>query len=219
MNVADRAALELYREAKLDPNDAAGAAEVAAGVLGDGCIRFVPGTALPGRAELARVKGEWRIYVRRGLATEHMHHAIGHELGHLWMRRQGLRWDDEDLADQIGAAVCAPRAAYLAALTRLGPRFRQLGRLFVMHPGAAALRIAECTGEPAALVSRRRVRTRGNPWPWPSDAELRRRADVRGPGVVKVDQTRRLVWASLAAGDAAVMGATAAARSAANTRR
>lgn len=170
----ERAAEELYREARLNPDQAVGAAEVAAGLLGPDCITLVPGSALPGRAELARVEGRWRIYLRRGASPEDMHHAIGHELGHLWVRRNMPgNADEEEIADRIGAALCAPRCAYLRAHEQHGWMPRRLGRMFVLRPGSAALRISECTGAPVALVTPRRVRIRGESWPWPEEPSLR----------------------------------------------
>jgi hypothetical protein len=170
----ERAAEELYREAGLDPWRADGAAEVAAGILGPDCIRFVPGDALPGRAELARLKGRWRIFLHHRLSAEDMHHAIGHELGHLWVKRNLPNHpEEEELADRIGAALCAPHGPYMKAHRTYGWRPRKLGKLFVLRPHAAALRLGECTGSPVALVSPKRIRVRGNPWPWPEEASLR----------------------------------------------
>lgn len=182
----ERAAEELYREAGLDPARADGAAEVAAGVLGKDCIRFVRGDALPGRAELAKVGERWRIFLRMYIGAEDMHHAIGHELGHLWARRNMPGHpQEEEIADRIGAAVCAPHDAYMRAHRVHGWRPRALGKIFVLRPQAAALRLSECTGSPVALVSPKRIRVRGNPWPWPEEESLRAAltGGVQLPGV------------------------------------
>lgn len=180
------AAEDLYRRARLEPAEARGAVDVAVGILGPNCIRLVPGTSLPSRGELVRLSGNWIICVRKSMSAEDMHHAIGHELGHYWVK-MNLPGDprEEEIADRIGAAVCAPRDAYLRARREHGSSPSRLGKLFVLGTPAAALRLSECTGTPAALVSPRAVRVRGNEWPWPDEPALRMAAigGVRLPGV------------------------------------
>jgi len=101
------------------------------------------------------------------------------------MRLIGYRSaDEEDLADRIGAALCAPRPAFTRALAIVGDRnLRRLSRVFVFSRGAAALRVAECTGSPVALLGPDKIRVRGRPWSWPSNDQGFRILSAGGPGV------------------------------------
>lgn len=183
--VADLAVREVYQRARCDPSDPPGAVQLAVALFGERCIRRAPARELPGRSALAWGSGEPVIHLRRDLTARQVNHAVAHELGewllHLWCYRGP---DAEELSGRIGAALCVPREAFVAAYRRVGERLPELSLAFTVSQSLMALRIAECTGHPTALITPRRVRTRGRSWPWPSTEDAVRsligRADSIG---------------------------------------
>jgi hypothetical protein len=171
--MAEEASLELHREAGLDPEDAPGAIDVAFGVLGGDCFRVLPPGALSMGAALCRIGGRWFIYYSPSLTGHRLNHAIGHELGHYFIARQGMKLEnEEEVADRIGASVCAPMPAFARAVRERGPALRALADQFALSLAGTALRIGECTDVSTAVVESPVVRFRGRPWPWPTKVEM-----------------------------------------------
>lgn len=129
------------------------------------------GASLPGDAALVRVGDEWRIYLRRKLPRERVAFAVAHELCE-WAMRGYIGEDIEQRANLGAAALLVPRRA----LARLrGCTLHELAAAFKVSETLIALREAEVTGEPRAVVSPALVRVRGpEAWVWPSERELRR---------------------------------------------
>ena len=129
------------------------------------------GASLPGDAALVRVGDEWRIYLRRKLPRERVAFAVAHELVE-WALRGYIGEDIETRANLGAAAILVPRRA----LARLrGCTLHELAEAFKVSETLIALREAEVTGEPRAVVSPALVRVRGpEAWVWPSERELRR---------------------------------------------
>lgn len=157
--------------------------KLAVRLLGDGALAYSPVPDADGML-VPLPGGKTQIFVRPNLTRERLAHVVGHELGHWICRREGVE-DREDLCDAIGAAIVAPRAAYLAALSHHGARLHALAETFATTESLVALRYGEVTGAPTALITRESVRTCGE-YPWPPENELRQLARSGG------DRLRRL---------------------------
>lgn len=149
-------------------------------------------------AALVRVGDAWRIILSRSLLPLYALFAVGHELGHWLLARHGYDGDDEErAADYLGAALLAPRRAFLAARRALGDDLPALADALSMTETGAALRLGEVLGVPLAVVAPARVRVRGpKEWVWPDEGTLRRWARRPAPGVRKTklrDDPRRVM--------------------------
>jgi hypothetical protein len=137
--------------------------------------------------------------IARHLPPLYAHFAIAHEIGHYLLRRARFVGDDEErAADYLGAALIAPRRAFLAARRAMGDDLPNLARTFGMTETAAALRLGEVCHVPLAVVAPQTVRVRGpEEWVWPDESTLRRWArGLAQPGIRKVrltDDPRRVV--------------------------
>lgn len=191
-------ARHVYRLAGYSENWRAWPPELATRVLGDDSIVYAP--QLHAEGILTFFDGGWRILVRPSLTKRRLAHVVGHELGHWICRKEGVV-DDEALCDAIGAAIIAPRTAYLAKLHRAGPRLRELAWAFDTTESLAALRYAEVTGAPLALITPDSVRVRGHASDWPPENEIRQLARSGGGGLWRLqlrDDPRRIVLTSCA---------------------
>lgn len=153
--------------------------------LGEGAVRYT--STVPGDAALVRVNDEWRIYVRHQLPRSRLAFALAHELVEHALR--GYQAEDiEAVANYGAAAILVPRRA----LTRVRG-FTEIATAFRVSETLAALREAEVTGQPRAVVSPALVRVRGpEEWVWPSERALRRGT----PGLARTrltDDPRRFV--------------------------
>lgn len=189
-----------YREAGAAPDEAESPATIARALLGRDAVEVVPAGALRrSAASLVRVADQWRIYLRRGEPSV-MRFAVAHELAHWLLRRAGLAGteDEETAADYLGAALVAPRRAFLAALRALGRDLPELADAFVTTESLAALRFGETTLTPMALVRPGLVRVRSQlEFVWPEEETIRRWASGKPPtGLAKTrltDDPRRVV--------------------------
>lgn len=186
-----------YREGGLDP-ERPNVERLARSLLGPSAVqrgaRLVSGSP----SALVRVGSDWRIVIARTLSREYALHAIGHELGHWLMARHGGDVHDERAADYLGAALLAPRSAFIAAHRALGDDLPALAEAFSTTETGAALRLGEVHRIPLAVISPALVRLRGpEEWVWPDESTLRRWARGRAlPGIRKVrltDDPRRVV--------------------------
>lgn len=175
----DRAAEILYRAASVDTSAAASPLLLAERLLGQGSVRSVNLPSLPGDGALVRVRGNWRIYVQTGIGPTRSRWAILHEIGH-WVLGVGA---PEDECDSLAAALAAPRSAFALLAGQVGQQYTQLALQFTCSESLAALRYAEVTGSPSALITPHRVRLRGDSWPWPRERDLREIAQCGGPGL------------------------------------
>jgi hypothetical protein len=167
--LGDIFARELYVTAGIDPTRPPGSPRVAAALLGDAYLRAVPHNQLPGNALLRQEGLRWVISVRETLTAKQLNHAIAHELGEWFLRIKGYTEPDiEELSGRVAAAICVRRSAFLVAYAKIGNDVAALSRLFRVTQSLMVLRVAECSGTPTALVTRRVVRTRGKPWAWPN---------------------------------------------------
>ncbi|MDB4946209.1 MAG: hypothetical protein JWP97_5743 [Labilithrix sp.] len=177
--IAERA----YRDAGLDA-DKPHVTQLARALLGENAIHRGD-RPVHGPAALYRVNKEWRIVLARSLPPLYAVFAVGHELGHWLLRRAGYAGDDEEAAaDYLGAALIAPRRAFVSARRALGADIPALAAAFSMTQTGAALRLGEAFGTPLAVVSPRLVRVRGpETWTWPDEPTVRRWARAGAPGV------------------------------------
>lgn len=187
-----------YRDAGLEdrrPN----VVHLARALLGPDAIERGP-RPITSPAVLVSRQGRWRIVLAHSLPREEALFAIGHELGHLLLRRYGVVCDDEErAADYVGAALLAPRQDFLAARQAIGDDLPALAKIFSMTQTAAALRLGEVCRIPLAVVAPQTVRVRGpEEWAWPEKATLRAwaRQYATPPGLWRVrltDDPRRVV--------------------------
>ena len=183
-------AQSLYRKAGLEPSDIVSPLTLVTSLLGPNTVRLVHAAALPGGAALARVGQEWRIYVRQFLPPQQKRFVLLHELAH-WALGVTA---EEATCDALAAALLLPRPAFLQVLRRQGHRLPALAEKFGTTESCVALRIAETTDEPTALVTPRSVRVRGAEFGWPTEGELRQIARGSTPGIRKAvlrDDPRR----------------------------
>ena len=167
--IGDALARELYLSAGLDPALASGAPSVAAAVLGESCLHFVPHDDLPCRSLIWHFGLHWTIYVRESLNGRQLNHAVAHALGGWFLQCRGYcAADVEALSSSVAAAICVPRPALLVALGQLGEDLPALSRQFQVSESLMVLRMAECLGSPTALITAKVVLTRGEPREWPA---------------------------------------------------
>jgi hypothetical protein len=205
--IAESAVQELYRRARIAASQACGALKLATAIFGERCVQIVHRGALPGRGALARSRPV--IHVREGLTGRQVNHCVAHELGewHLHTTGHAADPDAEELVGSIAAAICVPRPAFEAAQRALGNDLGALSRAFLVSESLMALRIAECRGTATALITRRRIRTRGTDWGWPSTPDgwrvlldgahaqgliVERLRDARGRLVVRADDRKKV---------------------------
>lgn len=191
----------LYRMAGLDSGDGAKPLELARRLLGPGSVRVVHAAALPGDGAFAVVNGDPRIYVRCKLPRNRRRWVLSHEIAEWWLWRQRYRGSDvEQLADALAAALIAPRQLFLRAVRRDGQQLPLLALRFSVTESCAALRVAETTGTPTALLAPARpLRIRGDESTWPKETALwnAARAGTPLPGIAQAqlsDEPRRFVF-------------------------
>lgn len=160
-------------------------------------------------AAAAKVRLEWlvsgeepieRPVSRRAIISNLIHpvvERVGRTLGHWLLRRHGYDGADEAAADYLGAALIAPRAAFVRAHRVHGDGLDKLADAFGTTETGAALRLGEVLRRPLAVVAPKTVRVRGpEEWTWPDEATLRRWARNPRPGLRKAklgDDPRRVV--------------------------
>lgn len=146
-------------------------------------------------AELARVAGSWRIFIRRGIPAARARWLVGHELAEWWYLRHDYREDDiEDRCDALGAALVAPRRLYLSARRHHGHDVRRLAGVLRTTQSLVLLRGGECMGTPTAVVRQRGVLVRGEEFGWP-ELTLTAARRLRAPGLRRVaihDEPKRI---------------------------
>lgn len=191
-------ALALYNEIGEDPERPPSAFRLARAVPGVGPVER-PRNMI-GPAVTFQVAGKDRIAVKASIPLEYAHFYVGHELGHILLRRNGLACGgerEERAADYLGAALLMPRAAVRAVYRAEGFAPAALAEIIVCTQTAAVLRLGEVVGTPLAAISPALVRVRGpETWIWPDEVTIRRWASGRSrPGLAKVrltDQPRRV---------------------------
>ena len=154
---------------------------------------------ISGPAALYRVGAEYRIVVSSKLPPAYQRFYAAHELAHWMLREEGLDDRDEAAADYLGAALLAPRRAFISAV-RNGLDLPTLADIFGLTETGAALRLGETTGRPIVLVAPASVRVRGpEEWVWPPEPTLRTWARKGRPGLARtrlVDDPRRVMLES-----------------------
>lgn len=188
----DKLAESLYREAGFSGEEQAPLVALATRLLGEGSVRLVPASALPGDGALARVGERWRIYLRRDACQLAKRFVLLHELAHWALGKSG----SETECDELAAALLVPRCAFLVALKPSTHSFSALARRFGATETCVALRLGEVTNRPIALVAPATVRVRGAIYSWPSEARIRELAALPKPGLRKTvlrDGPRRVV--------------------------
>lgn len=193
MRDLDEVAERRYEAAGLDP-DRPNIAKLVHVLLG--CAIERGPRPVHGPAALYRIGTQYRIIVSSKLPPAYQRFYAAHELAHWMLRAEGLDDRDEAAADYLGAALLAPRRAFLSAV-RCGLGLPDLADEFGLTETGAALRLGETTHRPIVLVAPSSVRRRGpEEWVWPPDRTLRSWARTGRPGLARVrlvDDPRRVM--------------------------
>lgn len=120
---------------------------------------------------LARVNGQWRIYVRKGTLPARARWIVAHEIGHwFWETKANYRgYDIEARCDALGAALVAPAAAVTRSVAN-GQSVHALASSLGTTQSIALLRLGEVCGQAVALIRKDRstiIRGPFVPWPVP----------------------------------------------------
>ncbi len=196
--VLEYLSLALYEEAGEDPSEPVSPVRLAKRLIGADGVTFVPRSALHHDwAMLTKIAGRPRIVVRRDIPLAELGHTIAHELAH-WALRRAQLLDAEDVCDYLAAALVAPAPAFRRALGLIGTSLPNLANAFRTTQSLVALRWAESTATPLALVRPGLVRVRGErEFPWPADRVVRTWARVAAPASLArtrlTDDRRRVV--------------------------
>lgn len=173
------AALDIYREGGLDPEEPVAAHRLARAILGRNGVQYAHGL-LGGAVYQALPDGREWIFVRPGLPLLVEQMKIFHELAERHFHRARYVGEDiEQRCDQLAYRLRMPRPAFRQLVRDVGPNFRELARPWGASDAAGALRYLEVTGAPGVVVTPRAVRARGEVWGWPNEPELRRLARAR----------------------------------------
>lgn len=145
-------------------------------------VRWVPHLRTLGAS--GRLAGRAIIAVRSSLSFVRRQFVVAHELGHYLLGREGVPSSEqrEEWCDYVGAAIQMPRQAFRARAGEVERNWAQLALDFHVTETSAALRTAETTGEPMAVVCPHHVYARGEAQ-WPEETTLRRWARQGGPGL------------------------------------
>ncbi|MFA4900946.1 MAG: ImmA/IrrE family metallo-endopeptidase [Brevundimonas sp.] len=175
----DRLSDDIYRSAHLDPSEPAPPNALCRHLFG----RVPEFARINCDASVALVRGQWRLFVRRGLPVSRLRFAVLHEVAHIIYWGCGMVHDDlEARCNRLGAALAVPRLAFLRAAHR-SHDVAHLAEAFGATQSLVLLRWGECEGKPIALIEPSAVHTRGRKYPWPDEHGLRLLAhDCRWPG-------------------------------------
>jgi len=181
----------IYDLADADPNAPPSLRTLVVRLLGS-APRMVP---LVREAQLAHVHGKPRIFVRRGTMLTRARWLAGHELAEWWYQRIGYRGHDLEVrCDALGAAIVAPRPAFLRAWRTHGDEPVALAAAFGATQSLALLRLGECVRAPVVLLRPGGAIVRGEDYEWPAEPVLRRATRLGAPGLRTVritDEPRR----------------------------
>ncbi len=179
------AALAIYAEAGLDPEDPPSAQEMAEALMGRGRLQYTRGILGAGRYQRLPDGREW-IFIRPGLPKLNEQMTIFHEIAERYFhRRNEQREDIEDVCDQLAYRLRMPCPAFRTLVRHCGPDWRQLSAPWGASETAGALRYLEVTGTPGVVVTPKTMRARGELFAWPCEGELRRLVRARNlpPGI------------------------------------
>jgi len=190
----DATAERIYREIGVPLTEPVAPFRIAQHLLGDGAVRLVPATALPGVGAIARVRDRWLVFLREDAPLQAKRFVLCHELAHKLL---GVSATEAD-CDALAAALLVPRPAFLLSLRTHGERLRPLAHAFGTTESCVALRLGETTKRSLALVTPRSVRTRGAGFASHAPEDLRALADrPQSPGIRRVrlgdDRARRML--------------------------
>ena len=159
-----------FKVAGLDASAPAKTLQLVAGVIGTASVQVLSVPDLLAPAALARVRGDWRVYLRPELSPAAKRWLVLHEVAEWLLRRESYAAVDvEEVADSLAACLRAPRRAVLAISRK---SWSDLGPAFKTSASSALLRAGEVLGTPTLLLAKTQ-RVRGSAWNWPSQQQLR----------------------------------------------
>lgn len=119
--------------------------------------------------------GQWVIHVGAHLDYRASNQAILHEVAE-WYLRDEIDPRKELACDELAMTLGAPRAAVLFVARELScTDVEGAARVFDMKQSEAAIRLAEVTRRPLALVRATSIGFAGPEWGWPDDEHMLRR--------------------------------------------
>lgn len=157
----DAEVTRIYELANRDPRLPPTAVTMANDLLGPECIR--ERRNLPWRAEYNSVLR--KIYLRPSLEGVARSFAIFHELGEAICHELGYTEPDkEQVAHGLGVRLMIPKEAWRPAIREFGGDLWKLALRFRTSETIVALRRAEITGLPTAVVAPGFIMIRGEPY-------------------------------------------------------
>lgn len=198
MGIIEGLAVETYCRLGLDPAVPVDTFRLARLLFGRDAIEY--GVGIAGERAKTYVLGrERRIAIRRRLPVDEAQHAIGHEIGHAVFDELGYAGENIECAcDLFGAALMAPLPAMQSMMREFGFDHEAVADEIAASQTWAALRIAEVTGIPRAVLTPAKIYVRGpESFVWGSERALRQLArEPRSPrvGLARLtDDPRRVV--------------------------
>lgn len=135
---------------------------------------------------------QWQIRYATWLAIRAADSPILHELAE-WLHRHEVHERKEDACNELAVVLASPReAVFCVARYFSGTDVEAAARVFNVSQRNAAIRLAEVTRRPLALVHATSIGFAGPEWGWPPDEDtLRRLASGRRkhPRVTRVGAT------------------------------
>ena len=161
-------ALAIYGAAKADPDAPPAIASLCRALIGSAPQRV----RMVGEADIVPFRGAWVLRVHRMILPARAAWLVGHELAEWWYHARRHTFSQVELearCDALGAALVAPRPAFLRALKRVGHRVHVLAARFQTTQALALLRVGEVTGRPVFYDGRAARLARGQEFTWPAD--------------------------------------------------
>lgn len=151
-------------------------------------------TGEPPVFEARETEGHWdgeRVRLSIDLSPRRARHVLGHELGHVWLERDGrfVPPNIEERCDVFGAVLNMPRDDVRLWLRRHGHAYVGLAEHFGVTESVALLRIGEVERRPVLLLRQRPPIARGADFAWPARGAIRH-ALARGRSMVHLASIR-----------------------------
>lgn len=164
------AAVALYERAGHDPRCPVDPVRLAL-ALPEFDVEFARGMRRAARI-MPNGSGGWTLSIRQNATPLERRWLAGHELGESILAANDTRSENvEQLANNIGAAICIPRPAMHALRDSVGQDFEAVAARARMTQTIVALRWSEVFGDAVAVMMRGRIKRRGE---MPPDHELRK---------------------------------------------
>jgi hypothetical protein len=185
-------ALAMFAQARLEPDRSPSMDLLSLRLIGSKPRRVIMGREADLHPGLA---GRYVLRVHRCAPPDRARWLVGHELAEWWYRDRffpGGHVEREAWCDALGAALVAPRPAFLSAMRALEHRVHRLAEAFDVPRALALLRIGEVDRRAVIYVRPSGPIARGAAFGWPIGPGLVRAVGRPPPGVhpVRLDGHR-----------------------------